>query len=88
MGHNGKHHHSSVEEVITNKVGSVEEVITDKVGSVVHSAEKFLGKTGDELKYQTEELNHNIYRYVKKNPYKTIGFAALAGAALTLFIRR
>jgi ElaB/YqjD/DUF883 family membrane-anchored ribosome-binding protein len=79
MSHNGRHSHHDE---------SITDLITDKVDTVVHNTERFLEKAGDEVKFQTEELNHKVHKYVRRNPYKALGLAALFGALMGLFIRR
>lgn len=69
-------------------IDAAREILADKVGSAMHEAEEMLEKASDEIKFQTKEINHTVHKYVRKNPYKALGYAALAGAALALLIRR
>lgn len=72
----------------TKNLDAAREILSDKVGNAMHEAEQMLEKASDEIKDQTQEINHVLHKYVRKNPYKALGIAALGGAAMALLIRR
>lgn len=47
-----------------------------------------LEETSYKLKKASHEMQHNMGKYMKRNPWRSLGIASLLGAALTLLIRR
>lgn len=91
---------SKEEKKLSESLHEAKEAIVDSVRDKSHAAASYIHDmkeavmesvkdNAEELKQKTSEAQESVCKYVKQNPWKTIGFSALAGAIIAkLFSRK
>lgn len=73
---------------LKEKASSTVEKATEKASDTYESMKKMLNEAGHNIQEQSEELYDSMAKYVRENPLKAIGMAALAGGVLAIVLKK
>ena len=77
---------------INEQANSLKESIIDEAKTIYSEGEKQVKAAAEQIKDYTTETTDDMVKslsaYVKSDPIKALGFAALAGVALALILRK
>ena len=73
---------------IKQKASEKSDDIMQRTDEAVNKAKGMLEDAGTNIQAQSEHLYEAISTYVKENPLKAIGMAALAGGMLAILMRK
>ncbi len=73
---------------MVDKVGETANQATEKASETYGHMKKVLNDAGHNLQEQTEHMYEAMAKYVRENPLKAVGIAAVAGCALAMVMRK
>lgn len=79
---------NQAQETLKAHLNGGKERLAGAIGSAMHEFVEMLEKSGYEIKKQSFEARNQVNKYVKSNPFKSLGIAAITGAVIALLLRR
>jgi len=75
-------------EALKDKAGELKDKAKEKAREVKDKATDKIDDTWEEVKSKTSDAHTCVVDYVKKNPLKALGWAALAGVVSGILMRK
>jgi ElaB/YqjD/DUF883 family membrane-anchored ribosome-binding protein len=73
---------------LKQKASSTVDKATEKATDTYENMKKMLNDAGHNIQEQSEQLYDTMAKYVRENPLKAIGMAALAGGVLAIVLKK
>jgi len=73
---------------LKQKASSTVEKATEKATDTYENMKNMLNEAGHNIQEQSEQLYDSMAKYVRENPLKAIGMAALAGGVLAIVLKK
>jgi ElaB/YqjD/DUF883 family membrane-anchored ribosome-binding protein len=79
---------TEAKQKMSEKVNGATERATEKMSETFQHMRHMLYDAGHNIQEQSEQLYDSMAKYVRENPLKAIGVAALAGGVLAILLRK